>query len=151
MKKPVKILLWIFVIIFGGAILLFLSSPLWLGPLAKSLATSLAPKYTGTDFKVAKIYINPYTGCLRVEDFHLGNPKGYDAEDAVSVGKFNVGNAGSPAAEPHPSSGQQQRPEPWRSRERKQRERPEPSPQPHESDPATSSYRPYLWAYPCGS
>ena len=90
MKKPVKILLWIFAIIFGGAILLFLSSPLWLGPLAKSLATSLAPKYTGTDFKVAKIYVNPYTGCLRVEDFHLGNPEGYDAEDAVSVGKFNV-------------------------------------------------------------
>ena len=90
MKKLVKILLWIFVIIFGGAILLFLSSPLWLGPLAKSLATSLAPKYTGTDFKVAKIYVNPYTGCLRVEDFHLGNPEGYDAEDAVSVGKFNV-------------------------------------------------------------
>ena len=90
MKKPVKILLLIFAIIFGGAILLFLSSPLWLGPLAKSIATSLAPKYTGTDFKVAKIYINPYTGCLRVEDFHLGNPKGYDAEDAVSVGNFNV-------------------------------------------------------------
>ena len=90
MKKTIKILLWIFAIIFGGAILLFLASPLWLGPLAKSLATSLAPKYTGTDFKVAKIYVNPYTGCLRVEDFHLGNPKGYDAEDAVSVGKFNV-------------------------------------------------------------
>ena len=29
MKKPVKILLWIFAIIFGGAILLFLSSPIW--------------------------------------------------------------------------------------------------------------------------
>ena len=90
MKKLVKIVLWILAIVLGGAILLFLSSPLWLGPLAKSLATSLAPKYTGTDFKVAKIYVNPYTGCLRVEDFHLGNPEGYDAEDAVSVGKFNV-------------------------------------------------------------
>jgi len=90
MKKPVKIILWLLAIIFGGALLLILSTPLWLGPLSTSLANSLGPKYTGTKFNVAKIHINPLTGSLRVEDFHLGNPEGYDAEDAVSVGKLSV-------------------------------------------------------------
>jgi hypothetical protein len=90
MKKPVKIILWILAVLVGGGLILLLSSPLWLGPLSAALANSIAPKITGTPFKVAKIHINPYTGSLRVEDFHLGNPEGYDAEDAVSVSKLSV-------------------------------------------------------------
>jgi len=90
MKKPLKIVLWILAAVFGFALLLLLSAPLWLGPVAASVANSLAPKYTGTTFKIAKMHINPYTGTLSIEDFHLGNPEGYDAEDAVSVGKLSV-------------------------------------------------------------
>ena len=90
MKKPVKITLWILAVVLGGLLLALLTTPLWLGSLSAALTKSMGPKYTGTPFKVAKIHINPFTGSLRVKDFHLGNPQGYDVEDAVSVQEFNV-------------------------------------------------------------
>ncbi len=90
MKKLIKILLWTVVIVVGGALLLLLTSPLWLGPLAASIANGVTPGITGTPFKVAKISINPFSGKLDVEELHLGNPEGYDAKDAFSVGKLSV-------------------------------------------------------------
>lgn len=90
MKKTVKILLWILAVIIGGALLLLLTTPLWLGPVSAAVANGVAPKITGTPFKITKMHLNPISGNFAMEGFHLGNPKGYDAEDAVSLGKLSV-------------------------------------------------------------
>ena len=86
MKKLMKIIGILALLL----LVLLLLCPLWLGPVAGMVANSVVPGMTGTDFKVEKIQINPYTGSLRVEKFRLANPKGYDAEDAVSLDLLTV-------------------------------------------------------------
>ena len=96
MKKFIKFTLKTLLVLVILGLILLLASPLWLGPFSAYLANKLVPGYTETQFKVAKIHINPYTGSLYVEDFHLGNTKDYDAEDAVSFSKLSVDiNVGS--------------------------------------------------------
>ena len=90
MKKLIKILLWTIAIIVGLVVVIFLSSPLWLGPIGKSIANKVAPEFTGTDFKIEKMYVNLYLGKFRMEGFRLANPKGYSAEDAVTLDKFSL-------------------------------------------------------------
>ena len=90
MKKLLKIILWTFVVIIGIVVVAFLSTPLWLGPIAKSVANAVAPEFTGTEFKIDKMHINPYMGSFRMEGFRLANPKGYSAEDAVTLTKLSV-------------------------------------------------------------
>ena len=86
MKKILKII-GVIVLLLIVALLL---CPLWLGPVAGMVANSVVPGITGTEFKVEKIGINPYSGTLRVEKLRLANPKGYGAEDAVAFDLFSV-------------------------------------------------------------
>ena len=90
MKKALKIIGWIVGISLALILLLLLLSPFWLGQTAGMVANAVVPGITGTDFNVEKIRINPYTGTLRVEKLRLANPKGYDAEDAVSLDLLSV-------------------------------------------------------------
>lgn len=90
MKKLLKILLWTVAVVIGIVLIAFLSTPLWLGPLAKNIANAVAPDYTGTEFKIEKMHINPYMGTFRMEGFRLANPKGYSADDAATVAKLSV-------------------------------------------------------------
>ena len=90
MKKMLKTIGWIVGVTFALIILLLLLSPLWLGQTAGMVANAVVPGITGTDFNVEKIRINPYTGTLRVEKLRLGNPKGYDVEDAVALELLSV-------------------------------------------------------------
>lgn len=90
MNKLVKILLLTLLGILALAVLLVLAMPLWLGPVAASVTRSLVPSYTGCEFKVERISLNPFTGKFRLVEAHLANPKGYDAPDAFSVGSVSV-------------------------------------------------------------
>ncbi len=90
MKKALKILLWTFAAILALVLLLVLAIPLWLGPTIASVATKVAPEYTGTPFVLDSVGINPYTGKYRVTKLNLGNPEGYPVPTAFSVSNVFV-------------------------------------------------------------
>lgn len=81
-------------LLIGGLILLvvvaILAIPLWLGPVVKTVAKSVAPQWTGTDFDVAKICINPYSGKICIADLRLANPKGTSIANAVAFESLQV-------------------------------------------------------------
>ena len=90
MKKPIKIALMVLAGILALLVVALLACPLWIGPTAASVARSVVPSLTGCEFKVESISLNPYTGKFRLVDAHLANPKGYDTQDAFSVGTVSV-------------------------------------------------------------
>lgn len=90
-KKPRRSLLKKILLTLGilllGILVLLLAHPLWIGAVGRSVATSLTPSYTGTDFKLDGLSLNGYTGKLTVNGLSLGNPEGSPRElpEAVSV------------------------------------------------------------------
>lgn len=90
MKKALKIigktLLWLLVLI----VIALLTLPLWVGPVVKTAANKIAPKYTGTDFNLGAFGLNYYTGRLHVGDVRLDNPTGYSPDKALTLGKLDV-------------------------------------------------------------
>lgn len=90
MKKALKIILWTVAAILALVLLLVLAIPLWLGPTIASVATKVAPEYTGTPFVIDSVSINPYTGKYSVTKLNLGNPEGYPVPVAFSVSNVFV-------------------------------------------------------------
>ena len=90
MKKALKIMLWTFAVILALVLLLVLAIPLWLGPTIASVATKVAPEYTGTPFVLDSVSVNPYTGKYRITKLNLGNPEGYPVPTAFSVSNVFV-------------------------------------------------------------
>jgi len=68
----------------------FLACPLWLGPVVRIAANATVPSITGTPFEIGSLSVNPFAGRVRLADFRLGNPAGYDAENAASVKSFSL-------------------------------------------------------------
>lgn len=90
MKKALKITAWVLGGLLALVVLAVLSVPLWIGPTVKGVAESVAPKFTGTPFKMEKFSLNPYTGKLFISGFNLGNPEGFDEKSAVSFSSLSV-------------------------------------------------------------
>ena len=89
-KKIGKFVLWFVVGLLAFVGILVASSPLWIGPVVTSVANSVVPKYTGTEFNLQEFGFNIYNGRLHVGGVNLANPAGYDPETAVSVGSLDV-------------------------------------------------------------
>ena len=83
-KKVLKVLLWTVVGLFGLLMLALVTLPVWLGPTVKGVANSLAPKYTGCDFNLEQVSLNPFTGRFLLRECHLKNPKGYKSDEAFA-------------------------------------------------------------------
>lgn len=90
LKTTLKVILWTFAAVLVVLILAIATTPLWVGPLATKLANKMAPQYTGTDFHVEAIRLNPFTGHLVVQQCHLANPAGYAKPEAFSVATVDV-------------------------------------------------------------
>lgn len=90
MKKPIKITLWTVGGIVLFVLLAIIALPLWVGPVVTTVANSIVPGYTGTDFKLESFSLNPYSGKLRVGNVTLSNPKGFDDPKAFSVKSVSV-------------------------------------------------------------
>lgn len=90
MKKVAKIVVWTLVSLVLFVVLAALTIPLWAGSVVKSVAASLVPGYTGTDFKMAHCSINPYSGRFEIGGLNLANPQGYDEPVAFSVASVSV-------------------------------------------------------------
>ena len=89
-RRLLKGLLW-----FIGGLLVFvvvalLTLPLWINPVATSLANALVPKYTGTAFNLERVNLNPYTGKLLISGVKLANPEGYSEKDAFALGSLSA-------------------------------------------------------------
>ncbi len=85
MKKILKFIAYAIGAVLALVLLLFLTLPLWLGPVVKPTVRTVVPQITGTSFELGHLYLNPYTGRLEVGGLVLGNPKGYDEPVAVSL------------------------------------------------------------------
>ena len=81
-----KILLWVLAIV----VVLLLALPLWIGPVVKGVANTVAPRITGTDFHLGEFGLNPYTGTLHVGDMQLANPTNFSEKNAVDLKAFDV-------------------------------------------------------------
>ena len=94
-KKPLprrilKGVLWFFGGLLVFAIVAALTLPLWINPVATSLAGSIVPGYTGTAFELERVNLNPYTGKLLVSGVKLANPEGYSEKDAFTLGSLSA-------------------------------------------------------------
>ena len=63
-KKLLKFIMWLVVTLVVAALLLVLTLPLWIGPVAKTAANRTVPGITGTDFRLGEFGFNYYTGTL---------------------------------------------------------------------------------------
>ncbi len=90
MKKALKILAWVLGVLLVLVLAVLLTIPLWLGPTVKSVANKVAPEYTGTEFSLSDVSLNPYTGKYRITELRLGNPEGYPVPVAFSVSNVLV-------------------------------------------------------------
>lgn len=92
MMKFLKFIGWTILILVLLLIALVASSPLWLGPVAKSVLKSQVPTMTKTAFELESLNINPFTGELDLRDAVLGNPEGYEQQepDAVRIGDLSI-------------------------------------------------------------
>ena len=88
MKKAVKFIVYAILAVVALALLLVLTLPLWLGTIARPVINAAVPKVTQTDFNIAHLHLNPYTGRFELGGFVLGNPDGYDERTAVSLGNL---------------------------------------------------------------
>lgn len=89
-KKFFKFIFGLIVTIVVVAVLLVLTLPFWIGPVAKTAANRTVPGITGTDFRLGEFGFNFYTGKLRIGDIRLANPEGYSPKNALTLGRFNV-------------------------------------------------------------
>ena len=74
----------------GFAVLLVAALPLWIGPVATRGAEKIVPGLTGTDFRIERFYLNPYSGVLGINGVKLSNPEGFGEAAAFSLSGFNV-------------------------------------------------------------
>lgn len=90
MKKGLKIALYV----LGGLVALIavvlITLPLWISPVATSVAESVVPVFTGCKFKMETFNLNPFSGKLRITEVHLSNPEGYKEPEAFGVSTVNV-------------------------------------------------------------
>lgn len=90
MKKTLKFvwktILWILAVV----VVAVLTLPLWIGPVAKTVANRTVPGITGTAFNLGDFGFNFYTGNVRVGAVTLYNPQGYDPKEAFGLGELKV-------------------------------------------------------------
>jgi len=61
-----------------------------LGPIIKTAVNTYGPKITKTDVSLRDVSISILSGQAKLKDFVLGNPKGFKAPHAMSVGSVYV-------------------------------------------------------------
>lgn len=74
----------------GFAVLLAVTLPLWIGPVATCVAEKVVPGFTGTDFRIERFCLNPYSGILSIGGIRLSNPEGFGDAAAFSLESFSA-------------------------------------------------------------
>ena len=90
MCRLVRFALWGTAALLFFAVLLVATLPLWISPIATGIAGKVVPGYTGTDFRIDRFCLNPYSGSLMISGVKLSNPEGFGDAAAFSLSGFNV-------------------------------------------------------------
>ena len=90
MCRLVRFALWGTAALLFFAVLLVATLPLWISPIATGIAEKVVPGYTGTDFRIDRFCLNPYSGSLVISGVKLSNPEGFGDAAAFSLSGFNV-------------------------------------------------------------
>ncbi len=61
-----------------------------LGPIIKTAVNTYLPSMTQTDVSVANVNVSLFTGEARLNDFVMGNPRGFSDQNALSVNAVTV-------------------------------------------------------------
>ena len=72
----------VLIVIVVAALVIGLSK---LGPIIKTAVNTYGPKMTKTEVRVSDVGISLFAGQAKLKDFYLGNPKGFNAPQAMSV------------------------------------------------------------------
>ena len=72
----------VLVVIVVATLLIGLSK---LGPIIKTAVNTYGPKMTKTEVRVDDVGISLFAGQAKLKDFYLGNPKGFNSPQAMSV------------------------------------------------------------------
>ena len=88
--RLLKIAVWCIAGVAVLAVLLAATVPLWIGPVATTVAEKVVPGLTGTGFRIDRFCLNPYSGTLSVAGVKLSNPEGFGEAAAFSLAGFNV-------------------------------------------------------------
>jgi hypothetical protein len=89
-RRLIRLALWFAAGLFVFAVLMAATLPLWINPIATRVAGCVVPKLTGTDFRIDRFWINPYSGSLRIGGVKLSNPRDFGDAAAFSVSAFNM-------------------------------------------------------------
>lgn len=88
--RLLKIAVWCIAGAAVLAVLLAATVPLWISPVATTVAEKVVPGFTGTGFRIDRFCLNPYSGTLSVAGVKLSNPEGFGEAAAFSLSGFNV-------------------------------------------------------------
>ena len=88
--KLIKFAVWGIAGLLFLTVLLVATLPLWISPVATGVAGKVVPGYTGTDFRIDRFHLNPYSGSLVIKGIKLSNPEGFGEAAAFSLSGFNV-------------------------------------------------------------
>ena len=88
--RLVRFVLWGLAAVSLLSILIAATLPLWISPVATSIAGGIVPNYTGTDFRIDGFHLNPYSGTLRINGVKLSNPQGFGDMAAFSLADFSM-------------------------------------------------------------
>ena len=89
-SRLLKLVLWGLAAVSLLSILVVATLPLWISPVATSIAGGIVPNYTGTDFRIDGFHLNPYSGTLRINGVKLSNPQGFGDTAAFSLAAFSM-------------------------------------------------------------
>jgi uncharacterized protein involved in outer membrane biogenesis len=76
------------VVVIGIALILFGLSKI--GPLIKAAVNTYGPPITKTELRLGDVGVSIFSGEAKLKDFFLGNPKGFNAPQAMKVGSIFV-------------------------------------------------------------
>ena len=88
--KTKKLLKKILMISFVSVLVLITLVYLFLGFIVKNAVETVVPKITGTPVKMESFSFSMMTGKVKIKNFVIGNPKGYNTEYAFKLGSLAV-------------------------------------------------------------
>jgi hypothetical protein len=91
MKTLKKIFFWLFILVVVALIASVILIGFFMGDIVKAGIEKIAPSITGVSVTVEKVNISLLTGSAGVKGFVVGNPPGYTAPQAVSLGEASLG------------------------------------------------------------
>ncbi len=91
MKKIKKLLVWGVIALVVLLVAIAIIVGLFLGDIVKAGIETVGPKVTQVSIKVDKVGLSMFTGSASIQGLVVGNPEGFTAPQAISLGEASVG------------------------------------------------------------